>query len=170
MTIHDEIRTKTTVHEVGHAVAAVLRGGELVFVEIEDDGMSGVTRWSQPSDKDITAFVAWAGPYYEHLWLTEHNADYSEGVDGEEVAYSVYELMEGSDRELYDTAVDNLEEAAERLGLSPVGQNWCRTWAYELSDFYPVAVSLAERLARGETLTHELVVDAITARQAELDA
>lgn len=158
-------RDKAIHHELGHAVAAVLRGGWLEFVEVDEDGM-GLTRWSPSGERDVRAFVAWAGPYVEHLWLLEHDEDYAECAETEP-ADAVRELLDGSDLEAYDAAVSELEQVAEALGLTPLSESWCRAWAYTLNDYYPVVQSLSARMGSGEVITHEVVAEAITKHEED---
>ena len=164
-----DLLDKTAHHELGHAVAAVLRGGHLVLVEVDPEEGTGLTRWEPaPGDTKSTAFVAWAGGYAEHMWLLDNDADYAESAEGDP-ATAVRELLDGIDLEQYDGAVDELEEVAERLGLTPLSESWCRAWALELDDFYPAVEALAARMWAGETVTHEAVAEVIEARQREMD-
>lgn len=164
-----ELLDKTLHHELGHAVAAVLRGGHLHFVKVDPEEGIGLTRWEPAAgDTKSTAFVAWAGAYVEHLWLMEHDADNAESAEGDP-ASAARELLDGIDLEQYDAAVDELEQVAERLGLTPLAESWCRSWANTLNDFYPTIETLTARMRAGEDITHEAVAEAIEARQREMD-
>jgi hypothetical protein len=160
-----EAESRHAHHEAGHAVAAVVRGGYVVEIQLgrvdwlsheETDDEIGFVRHRTALTNQ--PFVTFAGPYAEAKWMVESDPDVDDLNDAIDYAWS---NNSDGDSAKYDDFTAPLRELAAELGLSPVGPAWEMQWSDELDDLWPVIVEVAAMLLRGEDVTHAQVLDAI---------
>ena len=63
----DERRRRAAFHESGHAVASILRGGYVKYIDLTKarEELQETSTDDQPADK---AFMIWAGPWAQARW------------------------------------------------------------------------------------------------------
>ncbi|MDH6248009.1 hypothetical protein [Mycobacterium sp. OTB74] len=146
----------TAHHEAGHAVAVVVRGGELVSVALvawsANPAMSGTTR--HRSAQTAQPFVLFAGPWAEARWTVEHDPDVDDLAEA--LSYAWENSYDG-DTDLYEDRVAKLSDLADRLGLGARGRAWEFEWSNELDELWPVICQVAALLIDGQTVTHGCV-------------
>ncbi|SKE15021.1 DNA binding domain, excisionase family [Mycobacteroides abscessus subsp. abscessus] len=143
-------------HEAGHAVAAVHRGGFVQEVQLagdDPDDIGYVKHWSSPAN---APFVTFAGPWAEAKWdtMTEPDTTMDEALD---LAWA--ENCDG-DTDKYNALVDQLQAAADELGLGPIGAAWETDWQDELDELWPWIRCVAAELLDGVVVDHERIVAA----------
>lgn len=155
-------------HAAGHAVAAVSRGGTLIEITL------GNADWSSDNlDADVPGytlhhtkaenapFVTFAGPWATAMWTVENEPDVDCFDDAMHYAWD--DSVDG-DTAKYGALVDQLNDEAHRLGLGHIGPLWESNWCRELEELWPVIRDVAGMLLRGDTVTHDIVLAAITSR------
>jgi hypothetical protein len=156
----ERIRFRTAHHEAGHAVAAVLRGGDVQHLKIGDPtdaglldadrGLVGVTR--QTSEPCNVPFMAFAGPWAE--WRLGTETGDNEGWDlvcwlDCDAAGNMGDPL--SDYTLMD--YDNLTE--DQIAL----------WVKELRPHWPAIVAVAAVALAGDPVNTEVVKALIECRR-----
>ena len=153
----------TCHHEAGHAVAAVMRGHELRALTVEaTEEFRGFTGYrGRPVDD---AFIGWAGPWAQGraLWRGDAGGDSLtlDAVDEEGIEFRDYisaAFLTGGDGDLH--AVDRYVDELSGLGLDLPSPE--ATWCRELELVWPVILGVAARLLHGESITHQMVEEAL---------
>ncbi len=140
------VHRRKTIHEAGHAVAAVSRGGRLVrfdvpFDDFEDKadavGQPLVTHDSDPHDH---AFITYAGVWVTARWMVEHEPDV--GDLREALDYAIAEHSgPGSDAAKLRAAGVDLDAPHDE-------------WDTELARLWPAVGRVADRFIDSGRIDH----------------
>ena len=155
MNAHDvKQRELAAIHEAGHAVAAVMRGGStLTSVSLSDQHGEGIT-WSNSKPCD-SGFGAYAGPWAEarHLWGDRPlDAEDENGCAfGDVVMGVLWEQQHGTDLDMWRRDAAEHARVCELVGVSPAARD--EVWDMELSRVWPAVQSVGALLLAGETVT-----------------
>lgn len=155
---------KTAHHEAGHAVAVVLRGGELLELFFVDPDFAdetvtrnGITRHRTLYEHQ--PFVTFAGPWAEATWMIEHDPevdDFDEALDFAWDWWSAEDDLD-SDAARYMRRFDDL---AESTGYSVESRQWEIAWEGELEGVWSVICEVATLMLSGR-VTHAMVEEAL---------
>ena len=150
-------------HQGGHAVAAVMRGGESSLAAVTlDDHVCGGFPWARYKRWD-EAFIIWAGIWAEarHAW--EHRpADEKDDLDDYVTRVLVAQLGESDDYARAVAAHDAEMPPPPETDVSALRSVSEReVWPLELERVWPAIERVAALLLAGEPVTYVVVRDII---------
>jgi hypothetical protein len=147
-------------HNAGHAVAAVAKDRELLWVSpgvVDWTTSDGI--WDIPgetehvTDDDDEPFVTFAGPWAEAMWECHvEDVDFNDAMD---VAWCNGGV---GDFPKYESFVDEL---CDRYGSNPSDREWEADWVKELDALWLAVCEVAAILVDLEWVTHQEVLAAV---------
>lgn len=159
-------RQLAAVHEAGHAVAAVMRGGStLTSVTLDADRHGEGITWTRHKGWDA-AFFTWAGPWAEARYVWGDlplDAEDDDGCTFADHVLGVF-LEQPGDRAEYLAACqaeDAVMAGADVAELRATSENV--VWPRELERAWPAVLHVADLLLQGHEVTHQVVAEAVEA-------
>jgi hypothetical protein len=150
----ESTREVTAHHEAGHAVAVVMRGGQLHYIDLTaTDEYRGYTHFSSKSCD--SAFIIYGGLFAEARvkWpLADLDGEDDDGCTFPNYVWGALSANIDGDNEAYKAALDSESAAAE---LAPFQPRREQVWRKELERVWPVIREVARlRLADGADMYH----------------
>lgn len=155
-------RHLTAIHESGHAVASVMRGGSSfrsLDLSRADDGHGLTLHRSKPAD---VPFIAYAGPWAEarYQWPADVARD---GEDDDGLTFDDYVTGVLLGQPDDTAALAPHEQQVQQLRAAGVDVDPFAVWHMELERVWPAVQRIAARLLAGELIDDADVRHAVEA-------